>query len=403
MATNEVRCAAVDGARGRVWAALGLVLAAACFSGEATLGALCVEDADCGAEQICSNRVCGYCGDGVAQPGEVCLEADGAIEIAGMPLRMRPQDLDRNGSLDLVVHVPGAMDLTVLRGEADGFSSPETVALPFAADHLALGDLDADDTVDALVANAEGIHFGGGSGVLAFSFGSEVIAWMGTTGLEFAPPSDSSAAFGIATRPAEDGQTEVAAIEIGPGGQVQLGAAVLLPGAARPVAVGEVANAGAPEVALAYGPTIVLRSGSDLEPLAEVVLEADVVAVALVDLDGDGNRDVLASDAAGTVVVHEGDGVGGFSRGAAFEVDAAATAMVVGDLNRDGRRDVAVATAEGVRLALARGVRFPETIAVPGPSAAADILITDLGDDRLPDLIVTSATAGQVVRVGVAP
>ena len=388
---------------GRVWVALGLVLAAACFSGDATLGALCVEDADCGADQVCANEVCGYCGDGVAQPGEVCLEADRAIEVAGMPVRMRPQDLDRNGSIDLVVHVPGAMDLTVLRGAADGFASPETVALPFAADHLALGDLDADDTVDALVANAEGIHFGAGSGVLAFSFGSEVIAWMGTTGLEFAPPSETSAAFGIATRPADDGQTEVAAIEIGSGGQVQLGAAVMLPGAVRPVAVGEVANAGAPEVAFASGSTIALLSGSDLEPVAEVVLQAEVVAVALVDLDVDGNRDLLASDGAGTVVVHHGDGVGGFERGPAFEVAAAATAMVVGDLNRDGRRDVAVATPDGVRLALARGARFPETIAVPGPAAAADVLIADLGDDLLPDLIVTSATTGQVVRVGVVP
>jgi len=379
------------------------MLGIGCFSGEATLGALCLEDDDCGADQTCGTGVCGYCGDGVAQPGEVCLDADDPIEVAGMPVRMRPQDLDRDGTLDLVAHVPGATDLTVLRGSGRGFGSPETVALPFAADHLAVGDLDGDDTVDALVANAEGIHFGAGSGVLAFSFGSEVITWMGTTGLEFASATETSAAFGVATRPGDAEQTEVAAIEIGPGGQVQLGASITLPGTVRPVAVGEVANAGAPEVAFAVGPTVALRSGADLEPLAEIVLDADVVAVSLVDVDVDGNRDVLASDTAGAVVVFAGDGIGGFTRDIGFELDTPATALVVGDINRDGRRDVAVATAEGIELALARGARFPETIAVPGPDAAADLLITDLGGDLLVDLIASSSAVGQVVRVGVAP
>ena len=389
------------GVGGRI--AGGLLLAAACFSGEATLGALCAEDDDCGADQICTNEVCGYCGDGVAQPGEVCLEADDPVELSAQPLQIRPQDLDRDGTLDLVALAPGAMDLTVLRGSAEGFSSPETVALPIAADHLALGDLDADDTIDALVADADGIHFGAGSGVLAFSFGSEVVAWSGTTGLEFAPATDSSAAFGVATRPVDPDQTEVAAIEVGPGGQILLGAAVTLPGAVRPVAVGEVANAGPPEVAFAVGPTVLLRSGPDLDPLAEVRLDADVVAVSLVDVDVDGNRDVLASDATGSIVVHAGDGVGAFSRATVLEVSTPATAMVVGDLNRDGRRDLVAATADGLRLALARGARFPETTAVPGPDAALDVLITDLGGDLLPDLIASSMTTGQVVRVGVQP
>jgi hypothetical protein len=45
----------------------------ACFDGRGTVGGICFADNQCGVDQRCTNSVCGLCGDGQIQPGELCL------------------------------------------------------------------------------------------------------------------------------------------------------------------------------------------------------------------------------------------------------------------------------------------------------------------------------------------
>ncbi len=378
--------------------------AAACFTGDATLGALCRADSDCGGGQACDNEVCGLCGDGVAQPGELCFVLGESIDLGAVPVIVRPQDVDRDAVIDLITLAPGQAELVVLRGQTGGFANAEAVALPGPADLFAVGDLDGDGTVDAVTADAELVRFGAGSGSLVFSFGSEDLAWPGTSTLLFVAGTEEAPAFTLAARAAPDAQTEVVALEVAADGVLRIGPGVTLPGTVLPMASGDVVPGGTAEVALAIGATVSVRSGAMLTEVAELPMASEVATVALVDANGDGNRDVLSADVLGNVVIDAGDGEGGFTRGATLSVPAGPRALVVGDLDRDGDRDIASAHRDvGLVLALAQGTRFDETVELPGPAAAGDVLVANLDGDVLAELIVVSADSGELAIVEVQP
>ncbi len=82
-----------------------LLLASSCFTGEATLGGYCVADSDCGADQSCTNNVCGLCGNGSIDEGEVCFGASTDREVFGDVASMVPLDYDGDGDLDVVAAV----------------------------------------------------------------------------------------------------------------------------------------------------------------------------------------------------------------------------------------------------------------------------------------------------------
>jgi len=386
----------------RIGVLLGFTLSA-CFSGDATLGAVCSQDSDCGAGQTCTNEICGRCGDGAAQLGELCFEPGTQIDLGPDPVVLRPHDVDNDAVVDLVTLAPGAGELLVLRGNASGLSDPETVALPLLAQHLAVGDVDGDGATDALVADAESVWFGSGAGTLVFSFGDEALAWENASGLLAVPGSAVSDPFGVATRATANGETEVVALEIEAGATLRIGAGLTLPGELRVAASGQLLGDETPEIVLTAGPTITLVTGPELELGPELTLAADVVAVAIVDATGDGAADVLTADALGAVVVDAGDGEGGFVRREGFTLPGTVTAMVVGDLDRDGDRDIAAASDLGITLTLARGSGYGDTVALPSDEAATDVLVVSFGGDILPELIVSSATEGTVSVLGVRP
>ena len=81
-----------------------------------------------------------------------------------------------------------------------------------------------------------------------------------------------------------------------------------------------------------------LTSGLTLTPAVD-----SATGLALLDLDGDGDRDLVATFQTGGLVRGRNDGVGGFDP---VDVTAApsAFAVVPGDFDRDGKLDLAVAT-----------------------------------------------------------
>jgi hypothetical protein len=131
-------------------------------------------------------------------------------------------------------------------------------------------------------------------------------------------------------------------------------------------------------------------------------------AVALADLDGDGDQDVVTVDLAdqftGTVTVSLNDGAGGFAPSVSYPVGAGASWLAVADLNHDSRPDVVVSNSQAqdagaltVYLNAGDGTLVsPHTLSAPGNSQPEGIEIADFNGDGNPDVAVALSLQGQV-------
>jgi hypothetical protein len=134
-------------------------------------------------------------------------------------------------------------------------------------------------------------------------------------------------------------------------------------------------------------------------------ITGETVAVAAVDVNGDGRRDLVAAGAKVSVFLNLGGGR--FAPRRSYRVGPGVTALTARDLNRDGRPDLAVArnATEGrVTVLLNRGggsfgARHDYAVG-NGPVSVA---IGDLNGDRRPDLATANfdtATASVLLNRG---
>jgi hypothetical protein len=137
-----------------------------------------------------------------------------------------------------------------------------------------------------------------------------------------------------------------------------------------------------------------------------VALAAVATAMVAHDLDGDGAPDVILAGSDGAVRVLWNDGRGKLEASAAEAVQVAPglTALAVGDLDRDGRADAIVTTASEQRLYVLRntltrsGQRGLERLAGGYAVGNRPIVaaIADFDGDLRPDVAVASQDAGTV-------
>lgn len=118
------------------------------------------------------------------------------------------------------------------------------------------------------------------------------------------------------------------------------------------------------------------------------------VATQFVDLNSDGQRDLITLNAASnSVSVLLGRRDGTFAPAVEFAVGLSPTAITVADLNNDQQLDLLIATRySNVSVLLGRGDgTFAASSHVAVGKAASDLVLADVNGDHLPDLVTANA------------
>lgn len=272
-------------------------------------------------------------------------------------------DVDGDDVLDLVSANTLADTVSVRLGDGEGgfvaASIPE-VSVGAGPARVLLVDVDGDGHLDLLTANT-GL-LGGSSG----PGGDSVSVRLGDGEGGFAPPAASEVSTGIGTealalaRLDDDALLDLVALNLGDetatvhlgAGEGAFGAGEVAPlRAPRRVALVDLVGDEALDLVAsseARG-SLQLAEGQGDGTFVQVSRELRVAArafdVVVVDLDGDGHRDVLVAGVTAAALLL-GDVDGGLARAAGGALDAPGISLAVGDLDGDGFPDV-VSTAGG--------------------------------------------------------
>lgn len=299
------------------------------------------------------------CHDGVVQPGEVCQAQEPTTIPAGIdPCSLSIADLDGDGRPDLAVPnsdpwvTPGGTHVSnVLRGYGNGdFAKavpyPSGEELPVG---LAVGDFDGDGRPDIATANHEARQ--------AF-----LLRNMGG-GMSFAPPTG-----------------------------------VGVESTASSIAAGDFNNDGLDDLIVNTPSGVALLRGTPSGLLHTDTLDVGGTPMhsELVDLDNDGNLDLVAAvtanaDGPGRLVILQGGGDGSFPERVEHPLPGDPWWVVAGDLNMDGDLDLLVANYSVNKVSILLGNSlggFSETTDINVCLGPQSVAIGDMNNDGANDFVV---------------
>jgi VCBS repeat protein len=316
-----------------------------------------------------SSEVSVLLGDGTGR----LARAPGTPRPVGMPPGlMDVADLDRDGTLDVVVTSHDSHDVVILRGDGRGGLGP-AAGSPFRALHggkahthgLALGDLDENGWTDVTTADDEahvvGVLLADGRG--GFTAGAPVR--VGDSPYPHALADLDGDGHLDAITPNTGSANMTVLLGDGRGGfRTAAGSPITV--APRPyfVALGHLDGDRALDAVVTHDDisrVTVLRGDGrgGFTPAPGSPLDAGRRSwkARLADLDGDGRQDLVLGGG-GRAVVLRGDGRAGFApvAGSPFPLGRGAWSVALGDLDRDGRLDIVSADLEDgtVSVLLAR-------------------------------------------------
>ena len=285
--------------------------------------------------------------------GTFAAAVDYSTGSGSQPLAVAVGDLNGDGKLDLALALGNTAAVAILMGNGDGSFQPQhTVATAGSSLYypvaLAVADFNHDGRLDIATANN--------------SVGASVLLGNGDGTFQHYKPLGSS-----------QGPTWISAGDFNNDGNIDLA----IPTTANTVDISLGKGDGSFRT---FDP---LDTGSGTAP----------ESVAVADLDGDGNLDlVVACYGANAVGVLLGNGDGTFLPIELYGAGDAPIAVTIGDLNLDGIPDLVVTDLKGNGLSLFAGNGDGTFLPLPGYSTTtssepAASLIADLNADGTPEII----------------
>ena len=360
-------------------------------------------------------------------------------------------DLDQNGTQDLVLANEWGQSVSLLRGDGSGgFSPPENFSVPGNVLTAEVGDLDLDGFLDVVASHLNGglvaVLKGRPDGTLGPSlrhsvgvapFGVQVedmdrdgdleILTRGLNGVEihtrtpngFALSSTLAGTSGYQSSFAtqdenEDGYPDVAVITPyslllhRSDGQGGFHPPVILSSGVGPMQVGEGDwnGDGHTDYAVGFsgddgstwpvipGLTVHLGSGGGAFASSTLTTSYEPHAIATADWNGDGNEDLIATDAANALLhIHPGDGNGGFGTQQTLPLQSIALGIETSDLDRDGDVDLVLPCGQANQVMIYWGDGSGAVVAtttLPSADEPTAIDIADLDHDGHLDLSVVN-------------
>jgi hypothetical protein len=314
------------------------------------------------------------------------------IPLQGSPTALVLTDLNDDKRPDLVVSLQEGSVVVALTGDGQPGPLRRFATGPGSTSLLAV-DLDNDSRVD-LITNSPGdnsirVLRGQGDG----SFGEARRFEVGSTpaGL-FAADVDGDGRLDVlAGAPAEHGVRVLPGLADG-----TLGPSRLILAGPNPVEirVADLNRDGKPDLVASHGNdkgrelSIILARETGVYAPRTQALTDEPFALRLFDLDGDGQKDAVLLGS--KLSVARGARDGSFSKPIAYDLGPVSPVdMLITDLNQDRKPDVVVAAMQGLQLFLndgAGGLTAPKTVAVP--ASLYSFAVGDINRDGLPDFVV---------------
>lgn len=137
---------------------------------------------------------------------------------------------------------------------------------------------------------------------------------------------------------------------------------------------------------------VLTNDGGTLAPPVFVDLEGRPYSVAAADFDRDGALDLATVGSDGYLQIASGSGDGTFEQGDIFGAGSAPWAIAVPDLDGDDDPDILHSSARGVTVRVDEDGAFEELPRIPAPDNPFAVVVADFDDDGEHDLAIAGET-----------